>query len=107
MFGVAQVDIADVVHDAAVDLLRHAHIEAAVAGFHMEDGDLAAFGRNHGQATVRVAQHQNRLGPLFLQHHIRLGDGIPDGLGGVASGGVEVVLGPLDAQFLEEDPIEL
>ena len=33
--------------NTAVDFFRHAHVEAAVTGFHMESRNFTALGRNH------------------------------------------------------------
>ena len=82
------------------------HIETAVAGFHVKDWDFAPLGRDDGQATVGVAQNQHGLGPLLCQDHIRLGDGLADGLGGAAAGRVQVMLGTPHAEFFEEDAVQ-
>ena len=55
VLGVAQVHVGDVVHDAAVGLLRQALVKAAVARLHVEDGDVQALCRNGGKAAVGVA----------------------------------------------------
>ena len=55
VFGVGQVDVADVVDDLAVDFLGDVLVEAAVAGLHVEDRDLEAFGGDGGEGTVGVA----------------------------------------------------
>ena len=46
VLGVGQVDVGDHVDDAAVGLLGQALVLAAVAGLHVEDGDVQAFGRD-------------------------------------------------------------
>ncbi len=60
------IDVADVIDDLAVDLLRHPLVEAAVPGFHVEDRDLPPLGRIGRQAAVRIAQDQERIGLLLL-----------------------------------------
>jgi hypothetical protein len=60
--AVGQVDVGRVVDDAAVDLLGHAHVEAAVAGLHVEDRHLAPLGRDRDERAVGVAEHQQRIG---------------------------------------------
>ena len=55
VLGVGQVDVGDHVDDAAVGLLGQALVLAAVAGLHVEDGDMQALGRDGGQAAVGVA----------------------------------------------------
>jgi len=44
-----------VIDDASIDLLGHALVEAAVSGFHVEDGDFAALRCDRGQTTIRIA----------------------------------------------------
>ena len=70
--AVGHVDVADVVDDLAVDLLGHALVEAAVAGLHVEDGDLPALGRDGGQAAIRVAEDRTRVGLDLAEHAIDL-----------------------------------
>src|SRR5205085_12463519 len=53
--GVGHQHIAAVVDDAAVDLLGHADVVAAVAGLHLDDGDAEALGDDRRGAAVRVA----------------------------------------------------
>ena len=55
VLGVGQVDVGYHVDDAAVGLLGQALVLAAVAGLHVEDGDVQALGRDGGQAAVGVA----------------------------------------------------
>ena len=55
------------VDDAAVDFLRHALVEATVAGFHVKHRDVAALGRDRRQAAVGVAEDQHRVGPLVAE----------------------------------------
>ena len=56
MLGIAHVHVRNMVHNAAVGLLGQALVKAAVAGLHMEDGNMQALGRNGRQAAVGVAQ---------------------------------------------------
>ena len=63
--AVGQVDVADMIDDVPVDFLGHPLVEAAVTGLHVEDGYLASFGGNRRQATVGIAQNQQRVG-LYL-----------------------------------------
>lgn len=50
MLRVAEVDVGNDVDDTAVGLFRQTLVLAAVAGFHMEDRDVQAFGGNGRQA---------------------------------------------------------
>ena len=70
MFGVWQVDIADMVDDLAVDFFRDVLIKAAVAGFHVEDRDLQPLGRDRGEGAVGVTQKEAQH-LAFLQPALR------------------------------------
>ena len=61
MLRVAQVYIGDNIDDTAVGFLGQTFILAAVAGFHMEDGDMEAFGCDGAQAGVGVAEDEQRV----------------------------------------------
>ena len=95
------------IDDAAVDFLRHALVEAAVAGLHMEDRDLAALGGYGGQAAVGVAQDQDRVGRFRLEHPVGGDDDVADRFGGGCAGGFEEDVRRPDAEILEEDLVEL
>ena len=66
---VAQVHIGNNVHDAAVGLLWQALVLAAVAGFHVEDGDVQTLRCNGGQTAVGFSQGQQRV-RLNLSHQL-------------------------------------
>lgn len=106
VLGVGQVDVGDHVDDAAVGLLGQALVLAAVAGLHVEDGDVQALGRDGGQAAVGVAQDQQRVG-LYLHHElVARGDDVAHGLAQVGAHGVQVDVGVVQRQFAEEDAVE-
>ena len=103
---VGQVDVGDHVDDAAVGLLGQALVLAAVAGLHVEDGDVQALGRDGGQAAVGVAQDQQRVG-LDLDHQLVRGrDDVADGLAQVGAHGVQVDVRVVQRQVAEEDAVE-
>lgn len=106
VLGVGQVDVGDHVDDAAVGLLGQALVLAAVAGLHMEDGDVEPLGRDGGQAAVGVAQDQQGVG-LDLHHElIARGDDVAHGLAEVRAHGVQVDVGVVKRQVAEEDAVE-
>ena len=80
MLGVSQIHVGNDVHDPAVGLLGQALVLAAVAGFHVEDGDVQPLGGNGGQAGVGIAQNQQGIGlqlpdPVFrLEQNRSLGN---------------------------------
>ncbi len=107
MFGVNQVEIGDMVDDAAVDLFGDVEIEAAVAGFHVEDGDVHPFCHISRQAGIGIAQDQHGVRHLFPQHLLRFADDIADG--GTQGRGVyfKEIIGFADFKVFEEDLVEL
>ena len=68
VLGVHQVEVADVVDDAAVDFLGHVEVERAVAGFHVVDRNLHPPGHDAGERAVRVAEDEHGVGPLAVEH---------------------------------------
>ena len=106
VLGVGQVDVGDHVDDAAVGLLGQALVLAAVAGLHVEDGDVQTLGRDGGQAAVGVAQDQKGVG-LDLDHEpVARGDDVAHGLAQVGAHGVQVDVGVGERQVAEEDAVE-
>ena len=103
---VGQVNVGDHVNDAAVGLLGQALVLAAVAGLHMEDGDVEPLGRDGGQATVGVAQDQQGVRPHLDHELIGGGDDVAHGLAQVGSHGVQVDVGVVQRQVAEEDAVE-
>ncbi|MNZ68548.1 hypothetical protein D3C78_868180 [compost metagenome] len=105
--AVGQVDVSGVINDTAVDLFRHAHVKAAVAGFHVEGWNLSALGRDHRHAAVGIAQHQQRFRLHLGQHAIHGNDHIADGFRTAGAGSIEEMIRFADVQILEEDFIQL
>ena len=106
VLGVGQVDVGDHVDDAAVGLLGQALVLAAVAGLHVEDGDVQALGRDGGQAAVGVAKDQQRVG-LHLHHQlVARGDDVSHGLAQIGAHGVQVDVRVVQRQVAEEDAVE-
>ena len=69
MLGVGQVHIGDDIHDPAVGLLGQALVLAAVASFHVENGNVQPLGSNGREAGVGIAQDQQGIG-LNLVHQL-------------------------------------
>ena len=107
MLRVAEVYVGDDVDDAAVCLLGEAFVLAAVAGFHVEDGDVEALGGDGRQARVRVAQNEERVGLRGDHELVRAVDDVADGGAEVIAHGVHVHLGVFEFQVLEEHAVEV
>ena len=107
MLRIAQVHVRDNVHDAAVGLLRQALVLAAVAGFHVEDGDVQPLSSNDAEAGVGVPQHQDGVG-LQLRHQIvAFGDDVPHGLAQGVPHRVQVDIRVVQLQVVEEHTVEV
>ena len=104
---VAQVHVGDDVHDAAVGLLRKALVLAAVAGFHVEDGDVQPLGADDAEAGVGVPQHQHGIGLQFRHQVVAFGDDVAHGLAQGVSHRVQVDVRVVQAQVLEEHRVEV
>lgn len=104
---VAQVHVGDNVHDAAVGLLRQALVLAAVARLHVEDGDMQPLSSNDAEAGVGVPQHQHGIGFQVNHQVIGLGDDVAHGLAQGIPHRVQVDVRVVQAQVLEEHPVEV
>ena len=104
---VRQIHVTDDVHNTAVGLLRQALVLAAVAGLHMEDGDVQPLGADDAEAGVSVPQHQNGVG-LQLRHQVvAFGDDVPHGLAQGVSHRVQVDVRVGQLQVVEEHAVEV
>ena len=106
MLGIGQVDVTDVVDDLPVDHLADVPVPTAVARLHVEDGHLQPLGADGGQGAVGIPEDKNSIGFLFLYDLIALGYDVAHRLAQVLAHTVQVVVGLLEAQVLEEDLVE-
>ena len=91
------------VDDAAVHLLGHGGIEAAIARLHMENRHAAAARRDGGERAVGIPQDQHCIGLMIDQGAVGARDDIGDRFGGGIGGHVQMQIGRAHAQFVEED----
>ena len=104
---VAQVHVGDNVHDTAVGLLGQALVLAAVAGLHMEDGDVQPLSADDAEAGVSVPQHQDGIG-LQLRHQVvAFGDDVPHGLAQGVPHCIQVDVRGGQLQVVEEHTVEV
>lgn len=107
MLRVAQIHIGDDVHNAAVGLLRQALVLAAVAGLHMENGDVQPLGADDAEAGVGIPQHQHGIG-LQLRHQVvAFGNDVPHGLAQGVPHRVQVDVRVGQFQVVEEHTVEV
>ena len=106
MLRIAEIDVADDVHDAAVRLLRQALILAAVSRLHMEDRDMQSLCANHGKAGIGVAQNQHCVRPDL--HHQLVGflNDIPNRSPKVIAYGIQIIVRCPEAKVIKKHLIE-
>ena len=93
VFCIRQVDVADMVHNLSVDHLAHVLVPAAVARLHMENGNLQPLCADGRQGAVGVAQYQEGVGLLLLDHLVTLGDDVAHRLAQGLPDAVKIVIG--------------
>ena len=89
------------VDDAAIDLLGHAEIVAAVARFHVEDRDLAALGGDRSQAAIGIAEDQDGVRRFAFQNPVGRRDDLSDRLGTRFARRLQKQVRSADAELLE------
>ena len=104
---IAQVHVGDDVHDTAVGLLRQALVLAAVAGFHVEDGNVQPLGPDDAEAGVGIPQHQHGVGFQFRHQVVAFGDDVAHGLAQGIPHRVQVDVRGVQLQVVEEHTVEV
>ena len=107
VLGVREIDIGDDVDNPAVRLLRQALVLAAVAGLHVEDGDVQALRANDAQTAIGIPKHQHRIGLDGHHQLVALGDDIAHGLAEVRTHGIHIHLRRGEFQVLEEHAVQV
>ena len=107
VLGVGQIHVGDDVHDPAVCLLGQALILAAVARFHVEDGDMQPLCADDGQAGVGIAQHQHGVRLDFHHELIGLCDDVAHRLAQIGTHGVQVDLRVSQLEIPEEHTVQV
>ena len=107
VLGVAEVYVGDDVDDPAVCLLGQAFVLAAVAGFHVEDGYVEAFGGDGAQAGIGVAEDEECVGPDGGHQLVGAVDDVADGCAEVVADGVHVYFGVGKLEVAEEHAVEV
>ena len=107
VLGVGHVDVGDDIYDAAVGLFGEAFVFAAVAGFHVEDGDVEAFGSDDAQATVGVAQDEDGIGFGLDHQFVGFVDDVAHCGSEVFAYGFHIDVGVCEFEVAEEDAVEV
>ena len=107
VLAVGHVHVGDDVHNAAVGLLGQALVLAAVAGLHVEDGDVQALGTNDAEAAVGIAQDEDGIGPRLDHQLVALGNDIAHGLAQVVAHSLHIHIRIGQLQVLEEHTVQI
>ena len=107
VLAVGHVDVGDDIDNAAVGLFGEALVFTAVAGFHVEDGDVQALGTDDAQARVGVAEHEHGVGLRGGHQFVRGVDDVAAGGTKVVADGVHIDVGVGQAEVFEEHAVEV
>ena len=107
MLGVAHVNIADDVNNTAVGLLGQALVLAAIAGLHMENGNVQTLCAYNTETGVGVTQHQHRIRIQLNHKLIGAGDDVTHGLAKVVTHGVHIDLGSFQFKVVKENTVKV
>ena len=107
VLGVCQINIGNDIHDTAVGLLGEALVLAAVAGLHVENGNVEALGGDGGQTGIGIAKNQQSVGLDLVHQLVGAVDDVAHGSTQVVAHSVHVHLGVGQSKILEEDAVEV
>ena len=107
MLRVGHIHVGNDIDDTAVGLLGQALVLAAVAGLHVENGDMESFGSDNAEAAVGVAKDQYAVGLGLGEELIGAVDDIAAGSAKVVTDSIHIDLGLGELQILEEYAVEV
>ena len=107
MLRVGHIHVGDDIDDTAVGLLGQALVLAAVAGLHVENGDMESLGSDDAEAAVGVAKDQYAVGLGLGKELVRAVDDVAAGSAKVVTDSIHIDLGFCELQILEEDTVEV
>ena len=104
---VGHVHVGDDIDDAAVGLLGQALVFAAIAGLHVENGDMESLGSDNAEAAVGVAKDQYAVRLGLGEELVGAVDDVAAGSAKVITDSIHIDLGLCELQVLEEDTVEV
>lgn len=107
MLRIGHVHVGNDIDDTAVGLLGQALVLAAVAGLHVENGDMESLGSDNAEAAVGVAKDQYAVGLGLSEEFVRAVDDVAAGSAKVVTDSIHIDLGLCELQILEEDTVEI
>ena len=107
MLRVGHVHVGDDIDNTAVGLLGQALVLAAVAGLHVENGDMESLCSDDAEAAVGVAKDQNAVGLGLGEELVGAVDDVAAGSAKIVTDSIHIDLGLCELQILEEDTVEV
>ena len=104
---VGHVHVGNDIDDTAVGLLGQALVLAAVAGLHVENGDMESLCSDNAEAAVGVAKDQYAVGLGLGEELVGAIDDVAAGSAKVVTDSIHIDLGLCELQVLEEDTVEV
>ena len=104
---VGHIHVGNDIDDTAVGFLGQALVLAAVAGLHVENGDMESLGSDDAEAAVGVAKDQYAVGLGLGEEFVRAVDDVAAGSAKVVTDSIHIDLGLGELQVLEEYAVEI
>ena len=104
---IGHIHVGDDIDDTAVGLLGQALVLAAVAGLHVENGDMESLCSDDAEAAIGVAKDQYAVGLGLGEEFVRAVDDVAAGSAKVVTDSIHIDLGLCELQILEEDTVEV
>ena len=104
---VGHIHVGDDIDDTAVGFLGQALVLAAVAGLHVENGDMESLCSDNAEAAVGVAKDQYAVGLGLGKELVGAVDDVATGSAKVITDSIHIDLGLGELQILEEDTVEV
>lgn len=104
---IGHIHVGDDIDDTAVGFLGQALVLAAVAGLHVENGDVKTFRSDNAEAAVGVAKDQYAVRLGLGEELVGAVDDIAAGSAKVVTDSIHIDLGLGELQVLEEDTVEV
>lgn len=104
---IGHVHVGNDIDDTAVGLLGQALVLAAVAGLHVENGDMESLCSDNAEAAIGVAKNQYAIGLGLGEELVGAVDDVAAGSAKVVTDSIHIDLGLGELQVLEEDTVEV
>lgn len=107
VLAVCHINVGDYIHDTTVGLFGEAFVFAAVACFHVENGNMETLGTDNAEAAVGVSKYENSVRFGLDHEFVALGDDIAHGLTKVRPYCIHINLRIRKFEIFEEDTVEI